>query len=136
MLFHLKPRSLRTFQSRLLKWFRAQRRDLPWRESRDPYRVWVAEIMLQQTRIAAVLPYYERFLRHFPDVHSLARARQPEVLKLWSGLGYYSRARNLHAAAKEIVAQHGGEFPRELNAALNLPGDRTLHRGGRFEHLV
>lgn len=122
MLFHLKPRSLRTFQSRLLKWFRAQRRDFPWRESRDPYRVWVAEIMLQQTRIAAVLPYYERFLRRFPDVHSLARARQPEVLKLWSGLGYYSRARNLHAAAKEIVSQHGGEFPRELNAALSLPG--------------
>ncbi len=78
--------------------------------------------MLQQTRIAAVLPYYERFLRRFPDVRALARARQPQVLKLWSGLGYYSRARNLHAAAKTIVAQHGGEFPRELEAALSLPG--------------
>jgi A/G-specific adenine glycosylase len=117
-----KPRSLRTFQSRLLGWFRSHRRELPWRASRDPYRVWVAEIMLQQTRIAAVLPYYERFLRRFPDVNALARARQTEVLKLWSGLGYYSRARNLHAAAKTIVAKHSGEFPRELEAALGLPG--------------
>src|SRR6202030_2902912 len=122
MTIHLKPRSLRTFQSRLLAWFRAHRRELPWRGSRDPYRVWVAEIMLQQTRIAAVLPYYERFLHRSPDVRALARARQPQVLKLWSGLGYYSRARNLHAAAKTIVAQHGGEFPRELETALSLPG--------------
>jgi A/G-specific adenine glycosylase len=122
MTIHLKPRSLSPFQSRLLAWFRAHRRELPWRASRDPYRVWVAEIMLQQTRIAAVLPYYERFLRRFPDARALARARQPEVLKFWSGLGYYGRARNLHAAAKTIVARHGGEFPRELEAALTLPG--------------
>jgi A/G-specific adenine glycosylase len=122
MTIHLKPRSLRTFQSRLLAWFRAHRRELPWRSDRDPYRVWVAEIMLQQTRIAAVIPYYERFLRRFPDARALSRARQPEVLKFWSGLGYYSRARNLHAAAKTIVAQHGSEFPRELEAALSLPG--------------
>jgi A/G-specific adenine glycosylase len=122
MTIHLKPRSLRTFRSRLLAWFRAYRRELPWRASRDPYRVWVAEIMLQQTRIAAVLPYYDRFLRRFPDVRALARAGQPQILKLWSGLGYYSRARNLHAAAKTIVAHHGGEFPRELEAALSLPG--------------
>jgi A/G-specific adenine glycosylase len=122
MLLRLKPRSLATFQSRLLGWFRKHQRDLPWRESRDPYRVWVAEIMLQQTRIAAVLPYYERFLRRFPDVYALARARQAEVLKLWSGLGYYSRARNLHAAAKQIVAHHDGKFPRDLDAALALPG--------------
>jgi A/G-specific adenine glycosylase len=116
------PRSPRAFQSRLLGWFRSHRRELPWRASRDPYRVWVAEIMLQQTRIAAVIPYYERFLRRFPDVDSLARARQAEVLKLWSGLGYYSRARNLHAAAREIVAEHCSEFPSELEAALRLPG--------------
>jgi len=122
MPIHPKPRSLRTFQSRLLAWFRAHRRELPWRASRDPYRVWVAEIMLQQTRIAAVIPYYDRFLRRFPDVHTLARARQPEVLKFWSGLGYYSRARNLHAAAKTIVARHDAEFPRNLEAALDLPG--------------
>jgi A/G-specific adenine glycosylase len=119
---HLKPRTLRTFQSRLLAWFRAHRRDLPWRASRDSYRVWIAEIMLQQTRIAAVIPYYEKFLRRFPSVESLARARQPEVLKLWSGLGYYSRARNLHTAAKQIVVHHGGQFPRDLEAALTLPG--------------
>jgi A/G-specific adenine glycosylase len=118
----LTPQARRNFQCRLLGWFRAQRRDLPWRASRHPYRVWVAEIMLQQTRIAAVLPYYERFLRNFRTVESLARGPQEKVLKLWSGLGYYSRARNLHRAAKEIVARHGGEFPRSPDAALALPG--------------
>jgi A/G-specific adenine glycosylase len=122
MTIHLKARTLRTFQSRLLAWFRAHRRELPWRESRDWYRVWVAEIMLQQTRIAAVVPYYDRFLRRFPNVEFLARARQAEVLKLWSGLGYYSRARNLHTASKQVVALYGGEFPRELETALSLAG--------------
>jgi A/G-specific adenine glycosylase len=116
------PRTLGHFQSRLLDWYGAHRRDLPWRCSRDPYRIWVAEIMLQQTRIAAVTPYFDRFLSRFPDVQSLARARRDEVLKLWSGLGYYSRARNLHAAAKDIIAQHAGKFPRELESALTLPG--------------
>lgn len=115
-------RARRNFQRRLLAWFRAHRRDFPWRESRDPYRVWIAEVMLQQTRIAAVLPFYRRFLRRFPRVERLARARQEDVLKLWSGLGYYSRARNLHRAAKEIVARHGGEFPRTLDGAMRLPG--------------
>jgi A/G-specific adenine glycosylase len=124
-------RRLTGFRRRLLDWFRAHRRELPWRAhrgdqtwraSRDPYRIWVAEIMLQQTRIAAVMPYYDRFLHKFPTVESLARARQEEVLKLWSGLGYYSRARNLHRAAKEMVARHDGKFPRTLDAALALPG--------------
>jgi A/G-specific adenine glycosylase len=115
-------RTLKTFQGRLLDWFRAHQRDLPWRASRDPYRVWVAEVMLQQTRIAAVLPYYDRFLKTFPTVGSLARTPQEKVLQLWSGLGYYSRARNLHRAAKEITARYGGEFPRTLEAALALPG--------------
>jgi len=115
-------RSRANFQRRLLSWFRAHRRELPWRASRDPYRVWVAEIMLQQTRIAAVLPYYERFLKNFPSVEVLARAPQEKVLKLWSGLGYYSRARNLHRAAKEIVSRHKAEFPRSLDEALALPG--------------
>lgn len=119
---HLRDRALRKFQKQLLTWFRAHQRDLPWRGSRDPYRIWVAEIMLQQTRIAAVMPYYDRFLKHFPSVESLAAAPQQEVLKLWSGLGYYSRARNLHVAAKKIVADHDGNFPRELEAALELPG--------------
>jgi A/G-specific adenine glycosylase len=119
---HLTGRALGNFQSRLLAWFRAHQRDLPWRASRDPYRIWVAEVMLQQTRIAAVMPYYQRFLDRFSNVESLAHARQAEVLKLWSGLGYYSRARNLHAAAQQIVAQHGAQIPRELNAALELRG--------------
>ncbi|MGH9738072.1 MAG: A/G-specific adenine glycosylase [Candidatus Acidiferrales bacterium] len=118
----LPPRQLPQFQRSVLAWYRRHKRELPWRASRDSYRVWVAEIMLQQTRIAAVLPYYVRFLENFPDVLSLARAPQQEVLRLWSGLGYYSRARNLHAAARAIVAQHNGEFPRTLESALALPG--------------
>jgi A/G-specific adenine glycosylase len=122
MSLKLTPRALTNFRSRLLDWFSAHRRDLPWRRSRDPYRIWVAEIMLQQTRIAAAMPYFDRFLSRFPDVQSLARARQDEVLKLWSGLGYYSRARNLHTAAKEINANHAGKFPSELEPALALPG--------------
>ncbi|HXW61426.1 MAG TPA: A/G-specific adenine glycosylase [Candidatus Acidoferrales bacterium] len=107
---------------RLLTWFRRHRRNLPWRDRRDPYRIWVAEIMLQQTRVAAVLPHYNRFLERFPTVESVAAARQQEVLRLWSGLGYYRRAQNFHRAAQEIVASHGGRFPRTLKAALALPG--------------
>src|SRR5271155_6074009 len=118
--FH--PRTLPPFQRSLIAWFRSHKRDLPWRSSRDPYRIWVAEIMLQQTRIAAVLPYYHRFLKEFPTVQSLARGSEQQVLKLWSGLGYYSRARNLHRAARLIVAQHKSKFPRTLDAALELPG--------------
>ena len=121
----LTRRALETFQTRMLAWFRANQRDLPWRRSRDPYRIWVAEVMLQQTRIAAVMPYYQRFLRQFSTVNSLAHAPESGVLKLWSGLGYYSRARNLHRAAKLIVTQHSGKFPRELSAALELPGIGT-----------
>jgi A/G-specific adenine glycosylase len=118
----IKSSALKQFRSRLLTWFRTHQRDLPWRTSRDPYRIWVAEIMLQQTRIAAVMPYYERFLERFPTVESLVAAPQQEVLKLWSGLGYYSRARNLQLAAKEIVANHKGQFPRGIENALELPG--------------
>jgi A/G-specific adenine glycosylase len=121
----LSPTQLKAFQKQLLRWFRAHKRDLPWRASRDPYRVWVAEVMLQQTRIAAVMPYYERFLKSLPDVELLASVPISEVLRLWSGLGYYSRARNLHRAAKEIVQQHGRKFPRTLDAALELPGVGT-----------
>jgi A/G-specific adenine glycosylase len=106
----------------LLSWYRSDRRALPWRRSRDPYRIWLAEIMLQQTRIGVVIPYYELFLRRFPEVRSLARARESEVLKYWAGLGYYSRARNLHRAAKAIVREHGKKFPKTLDAALALPG--------------
>jgi A/G-specific adenine glycosylase len=113
---------LPTFQAQLLGWFAEAKRDLDWRRTRDPYHVWISEIMLQQTRVAAVLPYYRRFLARFPTVDALARARRETVLRSWAGLGYYSRARNLHRAAKEIVARHAGEFPRRIDDALGLPG--------------
>src|SRR3989475_2738844 len=111
-----------TFRKQLLGWFRQFQRDLPWRRTKDPYRIWLSEIMLQQTRVAAAIPYYERFLQRFPDVHSLATAPQEEVLRLWSGLGYYSRARNLQKAAQQIIAKHKGQFPTRLDDALALPG--------------
>ncbi|HEV2223211.1 MAG TPA: A/G-specific adenine glycosylase [Candidatus Acidoferrales bacterium] len=118
----LSPRQLALLRRNLLAWYRANRRDFPWRRGHDPYRIWLAEIMLQQTRIAAVLPYYERFLERFPNVRELVRARENEVMKYWAGLGYYSRARNLHRAAKIIVQDHRAQFPRELKQALALPG--------------
>jgi A/G-specific adenine glycosylase len=118
----LQRRELVAFRKQLLGWFRQNRRDLPWRRTKDPYRIWLSEIMLQQTRVAAVIPYYERFLERFPDIQALATAPQEEVLRLWSGLGYYSRARNLQRAAQEIVAKHGGVFPRAQKDALELPG--------------
>src|SRR5258705_6234498 len=120
----LHGRELTAFRKNLLGWFGLYKRDLPWRRTKDPYRIWLSEIMLQQTRVAAVIPYYERFLVRFPDVHALAAAPQEEVLRLWSGLGYYSRARNLQRAAQEIVAKHGGGFPRDEKDALALPGIR------------
>ena len=118
----LTDRELSVFRKQLLAWFRQFQRDLPWRRTRDPYRIWLSEIMLQQTRVAAVIPYYERFLTRFPDVRALAEAPQEEILRLWSGLGYYSRARNLQKAAQEIVAKHDGKFPQDLDKALSLPG--------------
>jgi A/G-specific adenine glycosylase len=102
---------LKILRTQMLTWFNTYKRDLPWRVNRDPYRVWISEIMLQQTRVAAVIPYFEKFCAHFPDVRALAEAKEEEVLRLWSGLGYYSRARNLQAAARQIVADHGGVFP-------------------------
>jgi A/G-specific adenine glycosylase len=113
---------LSRFRKNLLCWFAAFQRDLPWRRTRDPYRIWLSEIMLQQTRVAAAIPYYERFLERFPSVEDLARAPQEEVLRLWSGLGYYSRARNLQKAAQEIVAKHNSIFPSQPAEALALPG--------------
>jgi len=106
----------------LLRWFRSSARPMPWRETRDPYRIWVSEVMLQQTRVATVEPYYERFLAKFPDVRSLARAHPDDVMKAWEGLGYYSRARNLHKAAGIVVARHGGELPRAVESLAALPG--------------
>lgn len=106
----------------LLRWYRRAHRPLPWRQTRDAYRVWVSEIMLQQTRVETVLRYYQRFLERFPTVEALASAPLPEVLGLWSGLGYYRRARLLHAAALLVAEQHGGDFPRTLPEAMALPG--------------
>jgi A/G-specific adenine glycosylase len=110
------------FQRQLLAWYRANKRALDWRETRDPYRIWISEIMLQQTRAAAVTPYYRRFLERFPTIGHLARAPLGLVLRYWSGLGYYSRSRNVHRAAKQIVARHQGEFPKTPSEALALPG--------------
>jgi A/G-specific adenine glycosylase len=111
------------FSARLLAWHRRHgRHDLPWQGTRDAYRIWVAEIMLQQTQVAAVIPYYLRFLDRFPDIAALAAAPQDEVLRLWSGLGYYSRARNLQRAAQQLAGRRGGAFPRALEQIEALPG--------------
>jgi A/G-specific adenine glycosylase len=118
----LRAAQVPAFRRALLEWFRRRKRDLPWRRTRAPYRIWLSEVMLQQTRVAAVVPYYRRFLAHFPHVRALARAPAEQVLRFWAGLGYYSRARNLHRAAKQVVAEHAGRFPRGLYAALRLPG--------------
>jgi len=112
----------KSFRKKLLAWYKAHRRDLPWRADRDPYRVWLSEIMLQQTRVAAVIEHYKEFLRRFPTVKRLAAAREDRVLAAWSGLGYYRRARMMHAAAKVIVGKHGGRFPSTAETLLPLPG--------------
>jgi len=112
-----------TFAGRIVRWQRAHGRSgLPWQNTRDPYRVWLSEIMLQQTQVSTVLDYFARFIARFPDVRALAAAELDEVLALWSGLGYYSRARNLHRCAREIVALHGGKFPGTAQALQALPG--------------
>src|ERR1051325_2007068 len=110
--------------SKLLDWYNKNKRTLPWRghASRSAYAVWVSEIMLQQTRVEAVIPYFERWMRLFPDVHTLANASEQDVLNAWEGLGYYSRARNLHKAAKIVTEQYNGKIPRDLNELRKLPG--------------
>ena len=118
----LNAGELRKFRSCLLDWYDQNRRDLPWRQDADPYRVWVSEIMLQQTRVAAVRDHYARFLQRFPNVRTLAGAREASVLAAWSGLGYYHRARRLHQAAKVIVRHHRGQFPQTAEEWLELPG--------------
>jgi A/G-specific adenine glycosylase len=118
----LAPGNRRKFARALLKWFDASQRDLPWRRTRELYCIWISEIMLQQTQVATVVGYYERFLQAFPDLPSLAAADESRVLRLWEGLGYYRRARQLHAAAKKVVAEHSGEFPRSYEAVRALPG--------------
>lgn len=110
------------FRRRLLAWYADHARDLPWRRSRDPYAIWISEIMLQQTQVATVRPYFERFLARFPTIAALAAAEEQEVLRLWEGLGYYRRARQLHAAAKLLATEHGGVFPRDPEVVRRLPG--------------
>jgi A/G-specific adenine glycosylase len=117
------PGSTNTFANRLLEWWeRNGRHDLPWQENRTPYRVWIAEIMLQQTQVATVVPYFERFMASFPNLASLAAADLDDVLSHWSGLGYYARARNLHAAAVHCLEEHAGELPAGADALEALPG--------------
>ena len=111
-----------TIAQLLLSWYRQNARQLPWRGSPDPYAVWVSEIMLQQTRVDTVIPYFQRWMARFPSVAALAEAPLDEVLRLWEGLGYYSRARNLHRAAQTITAQYGGQLPAERAALEKLPG--------------
>lgn len=117
-----EPSTRRLLRTRLLRWYDLHRRDLPWRGDRDPYHVWLSEVMLQQTRVAAATDYYQRFLRRFPTIHALARARTSSVLAAWSGLGYYRRARALHQAAKQVVRERGGKFPATAAELQTLPG--------------
>jgi A/G-specific adenine glycosylase len=112
----------RAWTSALLAWFRAGHRDLPWRRTRDPYGVWVSEVMLQQTQVATVVPFYERFMARFPTVEALAAAPTDEVLRHWAGLGYYSRVRHLQQGVREVVARHGGQVPDRVEELLRLPG--------------
>lgn len=113
----------------LLQWYSANERILPWRQNTDPYRVWVSEIMLQQTRVETVIPYYERFMERFPTIQSLARSDDEELLKLWEGLGYYSRVRNLKKAAQVICSEYEGKFPQGFEVILKLPGIGTYTAG-------
>jgi A/G-specific adenine glycosylase len=118
----LSPQKIPSFQRSLLRWYAHHGRDLPWRRTRDPYAILVSEFMLQQTQVATVIPYYYEWLRRFPDFASLARASENHVLRGWQGLGYYARARNLHATAKTVLHQHGGKFPREIGQIRQLYG--------------
>jgi A/G-specific adenine glycosylase len=118
----LTNRALQKLRSQLLDWFAVNQRKLPWRRDRDPYRIWISEIMLQQTRVAAVTPYFEKFCARFPDIGTLAGAQEAEVLRMWSGLGYYSRARNMQKAAQQIVREHGGIFPESAGEIRALAG--------------
>ncbi|NOZ40251.1 MAG: A/G-specific adenine glycosylase [Planctomycetes bacterium] len=118
----LTPQWKQSFRRRLLTWYAKHARDLPWRKSSNPYRVWVSEVMLQQTQVETVKAYFQRFMKAFPTVKKLAVADEQEVLRLWEGLGYYRRARGLHAAAQQIVDEHGGRFPRDVATLQTLPG--------------
>ncbi len=117
-----KPGQRKLFQGKLLNWYDLNRRDMPWRQIQDPYRIWISEIMLQQTRVATVIPHYYKFVQRFPSVDKLAAARESSVLAVWSGLGYYRRARMMHAASKTVVNQFAGKFPDSRDELMTLPG--------------
>src|SRR5882672_5057453 len=118
----IDPPAKQSFRRKLVAWFGKHARELPWRANRDPYRIWLSEVMLQQTTVAMARPYFERFLERFPNVEALAAADEQAVLRLWEGLGYYRRARALHAAAQAIVTGHAGEFPQDVPTLMKLPG--------------
>ncbi len=118
----MDSKQISEFRDRLIEWFHENRRDLPWRQTSDPYKIWVAETMLQQTQVSKVIPYYNRFILRFPTVQALAKAPLSKVLKAWENLGYYARARNLHKAARQIVRHGNGEFPGEMQTIRALPG--------------
>lgn len=118
----LDPERVESIRIKLLSWYEKNRRDLPWRKERDPYKIWVSEVMLQQTRVDTVIPYYERFMQRFPTLRDLASASEEEVIKAWEGLGYYSRARNLHAAVREVAASYGGKVPEDREVMSRLKG--------------
>src|SRR6266404_7709255 len=117
-----RQRKISAMVLRLLEWFQKNARDLPWRRTRDPYAIWVSEIMLQQTQVKTVIPYWERWMRALPEINDLAGATPETIHKLWEGLGYYTRVRNLQKAAWQIIANHAGQFPRDHEAILDLPG--------------
>jgi A/G-specific adenine glycosylase len=118
----LQNKKIQQFQKQLIDWYKVHRRPLPWRNTSDPYCIWVSEVMLQQTQVKTVGPYYKKFLHRFPDVRHLARAELQDVLKIWEGLGYYGRARNLHKAAEIIVDRYGGDLPYDIKLFRDLPG--------------
>src|SRR5688572_4528377 len=112
----------RYFSDKVVEWYRLNKRDLPWRDTNDPYKIWLSEIILQQTRVIQGLPYYLKFAERFPTVQALAKASEQEVLRLWQGLGYYTRARNLHKCAKTVVKEYQGVFPSNFETLMKLPG--------------
>ena len=124
------------FRRRLMRWYRENARALPWREISDPYGIWVSEIMLQQTRVAAVIEYYTEFMRRFPTLVSLALASEADVLAAWSGLGYYRRARMLHKSAQFILAERHGTVAQQLGGAAHVAGDWRVYGGGHRQHCV
>lgn len=122
MLRNLEQLDIEQFQRNLITWFEVEQRDLPWRKDKDPYKVWVSETMLQQTRVDTVIPYFNRFIDQYPTIRDLSEADEEKVLKLWEGLGYYSRVRNLHAAVKEVNEKYGGKVPNSLDEISSLKG--------------